>query len=69
MKLIPRPAATLILQDITFDPIASSLRKSADDAAELGFLQGKPDLKDIYDLTLLNKVLAAKNVPAVKGLG
>jgi NitT/TauT family transport system substrate-binding protein len=55
-------------QDITFDPIASSLRKSADDAAELGFLQGKPDLKDIYDLTLLNKVLAAKNVPAVKGL-
>jgi NitT/TauT family transport system substrate-binding protein len=55
-------------QDITFDPIASSLRKAADDAAELGFLQGKPDLKNIYDLTLLNKVLAGKNVPAVKGL-
>jgi NitT/TauT family transport system substrate-binding protein len=55
-------------QDITFDPIASSLRKAADDAAALGFLQGKPDLKDIYDLTLLNKVLAAKNVPAVRGL-
>ena len=55
-------------QDITFDPVASSLRRAADDAAELGFLQGKPDLKNIYDLELLNKVLASKNLPAVKGI-
>ena len=33
-------------QKITFDPIASSLRKSADDAFALGFLEKKPDLTD-----------------------
>jgi NitT/TauT family transport system substrate-binding protein len=54
---------------ITFDPIASSLKKSADDAAALGFLEKKPDLSSIYDLTLLNKVLKDRNLPEVKGLG
>jgi NitT/TauT family transport system substrate-binding protein len=54
-------------QDITFDPVASSLRKAADDAAELGFLDKKPDLTNIYDLTLLNKVLRAKSLTEVKG--
>lgn len=54
-------------QDITFDPIASSLRKAADDAAGLGFLEKKPDLTNIYDLTILNKILAEKKLPPVKG--
>lgn len=44
-------------QKVTYDPIASSLRKSADDAYALRYLQSKPDLKDIYALDLLNKVL------------
>ncbi len=44
-------------QKVTYDPIASSLRKSADDAYALGYLQSKPDLEDIYALDLLNKVL------------
>jgi len=42
---------------VTYDPIASSLRKSADDAFALGYLQAKPDLANIYSLDLLNKVL------------
>lgn len=54
-------------QDITFDPLAPSLLKSANDAYDLGFLDKKPDLPNIYDLKLLNKVLAEKNLPAVKG--
>lgn len=54
---------------VTFDPIASSLKKSADDAHALGFLDKKPDLSNIYDLTLLNRVLTDKQLPEVKGLG
>jgi NitT/TauT family transport system substrate-binding protein len=54
---------------VTFDPIASSLKKSADDAHALGFLDRKPDLSNIYDLALLNKVLTDKQLPEVKGLG
>lgn len=52
--------------DFTWDPIASSLRKSADDAFALGFLgTKKPDLAQIYDLTILNRVLAQLNLAAV----
>lgn len=54
-------------QDVTFDPIASSLLKSANDAYELGFLDKKPNLANIYDLSLLNKVLKEKGKPEVKG--
>jgi NitT/TauT family transport system substrate-binding protein len=61
--------AAWLNQDITFDPIASSLRKSADDAAALGFLEKSPDLSKIYDLALLNKVLKAKSLSEVLGLG
>ncbi len=53
---------------VTYDPIASSLKKSADDAYALGFLQSKPDLKNIYDLTLLNKILREKGLKEVEGL-
>ena len=53
--------------DFTWDPIAASLRKSADDAFALGFLGSKkPDLSKIYDLTILNRVLAQLNLEAVK---
>lgn len=45
-------------QKSTYDPIASSLRKSADDAFALGYLgEKKPDLAGIYALDTLNKVL------------
>jgi len=42
----------------TIDPIASSLRKAADDSVKLGFID-KADLGRIFDLTLLNKILTA----------
>ncbi|HRC62722.1 MAG TPA: ABC transporter substrate-binding protein [Dehalococcoidia bacterium] len=54
-------------QKVTYDPIASSLRKSADDAFALGYLgDKKPDLANIYSLDLLNKVLASLNLKAVQ---
>ena len=54
--------------DFTWDPVAGSLKTSADNAYALGFLGlKKPDLKDIYDLTILNRVLKAQNLPEVKG--
>jgi len=54
--------------EITYDPIASSLAKSAADAFELGYLDEDPDLSGIYALDLLNKVLREKNLPEVSGL-
>jgi NitT/TauT family transport system substrate-binding protein len=53
--------------DVTYDPITSSLFKSADSAFELGFLGSeKPGLSNIYDLTLLNEVLTEKGLKPVK---
>lgn len=48
----------------TLDPIASSLRKSAEDAVDVGLLE-PVDLDGIYDLTLLNEVLADAGLPEV----
>jgi NitT/TauT family transport system substrate-binding protein len=52
----------------TADPIASSLQKSADDAISLGLLKDPGDLAGLYDLTLLNELLAADDQQPVKGL-
>ena len=55
-------------QKITYDPIATSLRKSADDAFALGFLgERKPDLANIYALGPLNKVLGELMLAPVQG--
>lgn len=52
---------------LTYDPIKSSLYKSANDAFNLGFLGDiKPDLSKIYDLTILNQVLKESNLPEIK---
>jgi NitT/TauT family transport system substrate-binding protein len=51
---------------VTYDPISTSLIKSADSAYTAGFLKDKPDLSSIYDLTLLNQVLKEKGLPPVK---
>ena len=51
----------------TLDPIASSLATSAEDAEEVGLLD-PVDLEGIYDLTLLNEVLADLGQEAVEGL-
>ncbi|MFJ6384853.1 sulfate ABC transporter substrate-binding protein, partial [Kitasatospora sp. NPDC092039] len=56
--------------DIDFldDPLANTLQAEADHAVTAGLLK-KPDLNGIYDLTLLNKVLAAQGQAAVTDAG
>lgn len=54
--------------DITYDPLASTLFKSADAAYSLGFLgKSKPQLSGLFDLGPLNAVLAAKGLAPVAG--
>jgi sulfonate transport system substrate-binding protein len=48
----------------TVDPIASSLQGSADDAIAVGLLE-EVDLEGIYDLSLLNDVLAERGLGPV----
>ncbi len=52
---------------VTYDPLRTTLLKSAQSAFTAGFL-GKqmPDLSGIYDLTLLNQVLIAKGKKAIQ---
>ncbi|WP_405775867.1 aliphatic sulfonate ABC transporter substrate-binding protein [Streptomyces sp. NBC_00859] len=52
----------------TDDPLAATLSTEADHAVKAGLLQ-KPDLKGIYDLRPLNKVLQAAGRPAVADAG
>ena len=49
----------------TLDPIAPSLRRNAEDAAELGFIESS-DLEGIYDVTHLNNVLKSAGKPDIK---
>ncbi|MFJ8150422.1 sulfate ABC transporter substrate-binding protein, partial [Streptomyces sp. NPDC096048] len=53
---------------LTDDPLAATLDAQTDHAVKAGLLE-QPDLKGIYDLTLLNKVLKAKGEPAVDDAG
>ena len=52
----------------TVDPIASSLRKSADDAMALGLLKDPGDLGGLYQLGPLNDILRELGRPEVNGL-
>ncbi|MGW3117170.1 aliphatic sulfonate ABC transporter substrate-binding protein [Streptomyces sp. NPDC001107] len=52
----------------TNDPLASTLNTEAEHAVKAGLLE-KPDLKGIYDLTLLNKVLKAAGESPVDAAG
>lgn len=53
--------------DFTYDPISNSLFQSARWAFEQGFLgKEQPDLSNIYDLALLNEVLAEKGLKPIK---
>ena len=52
--------------ELTWDPIISSLIKSANDAFDIGFLgKTRPDLSGIYDLKLLNEVLRDKGLQTI----
>jgi NitT/TauT family transport system substrate-binding protein len=52
----------------TDDPIASSLIGSAEDAISVGLLDPVDNLEGIYDLSILNQVLAAAGQPEVSQL-
>ena len=53
--------------EFTYDPIASSLEESADDAIAVELLE-PVDLNGIYDLSLLNEVLDERGLEPVLGL-
>jgi NitT/TauT family transport system substrate-binding protein len=56
---------------VTYDPIASALKKSADNGVAAGTTDKKVDLSGIYDLRPLNKILTAQKLAPVSagGLG
>jgi NitT/TauT family transport system substrate-binding protein len=51
--------------EFTYDPIKQSLFRMADDAYDLGLIGrgNKPELTNIYDLSLLKEVLEERNLP------
>jgi len=52
---------------VTYDPLRSSLMNAAKSAFEAGFLgREMPDLSSLYDLSLLNQVLAEKGKKAIQ---
>ena len=52
--------------EFTYDPIQQSLYKSATDAFNVGFLgKSQPDLSNIFDLNILNKVLKEKGLATI----
>jgi len=51
--------------DFTDDPVPTSLLDGAAHAAEVGTLEGKPDLDGLYDLSILNEVLAERGLAEV----
>ncbi|HKR72471.1 MAG TPA: ABC transporter substrate-binding protein [Candidatus Nitrosocosmicus sp.] len=58
--------------EITYDPLKSTLYKSANDAYDLGFIEkgkDRPNLSGIYDTTILNEVLAEKGLNSIDDAG
>jgi sulfonate transport system substrate-binding protein len=69
-KTLPEELLTSSWKNLVFtvDPIASSLRASADDAMAEGLLKDPGDLAGLYDLRYLNSILRALGRPEVAGL-
>jgi NitT/TauT family transport system substrate-binding protein len=73
-RLTGRPLSERVLArafdqiSVTDDPLAASLRTSADHAVRAGLLE-PVDLKGIYDLGPLNEVLAERHQPPVSSAG
>ncbi|MGW2704092.1 ABC transporter substrate-binding protein [Streptomyces sp. NPDC001340] len=69
-KALPADVIDPAWKSITFldDPLASTLNTEAEHAIKAGLLD-KPNLKGIYDLTLLNKVLKAQGKGEVSDAG
>jgi len=54
---------------VTVDPVATSLQESAEDAVEAGVAGEKVDLNGIYELSILNRILTERSLPAVSSSG
>ncbi|MEV0123886.1 aliphatic sulfonate ABC transporter substrate-binding protein [Streptomyces sp. NPDC050703] len=69
-KALPAEVVDPAWKSITFldDPLASTLNTQAEHAVKAGLLE-KPDLKGIYDLAPLNKVLKAEGKDEVDDAG
>ncbi|MCO4697837.1 aliphatic sulfonate ABC transporter substrate-binding protein [Streptomyces sp. RO-S4] len=69
-KALPAEVIDPAWKSIAFldDPLASTLDAQAEHAVSAGLLE-KPDLRGIYDLAPLNKVLRAEGRPAVDDAG
>jgi NitT/TauT family transport system substrate-binding protein len=69
-KALPAEVIDPAWKSITFldDPLAATLDTQAEHAVRAGLLE-QPELKGIYDLTLLNKVLEAKGEATVDDAG
>jgi NitT/TauT family transport system substrate-binding protein len=52
--------------EVIYDPIRTSLLKSAEDAHRIGFLREKPNLSRIYDLKILDEVLREKGLKEIR---
>ncbi len=52
--------------EFTWDPLKSSLHRSAQLAYAAGFIRSEPELGGIYDLRLLNEVLAERKLAAIE---
>ena len=67
-KALPEPviAGAWNNLEFTFDPVASSLRKGAEDAKTVGLLDKGTELDGIYDLKLINKLLVNSGQAEVK---
>jgi NitT/TauT family transport system substrate-binding protein len=74
-ELTGKPLADTTIQaafaniEPTWDPLAGTLNTIAANGVEAGTLTEVPDLNGIYDLTALNKVLAAAGKPPVSAAG
>jgi NitT/TauT family transport system substrate-binding protein len=66
-KALPEEVINRAMQrvEFTWDPISSSLRKSADAAHKIGFIKEPPNLEGIYDLSILNEVLRERKLAEV----
>src|SRR5918911_4583965 len=59
--------SALSRMELTYDPIKLSLFQSANDAFDIGFLgKTRPNLSGIYDLKLLDEVIAEKGKGIIK---
>ena len=70
-KLTGKPLSAAVLERAwknfrpTWDPLSSTLERSAEAAYAAGFLPGRPELQGIYALELLNEALKTRGLPEV----